>query len=56
MNRNSTIWLLIGLILGFYSLYVFSSAHEDSPWSVVSGIVLVLGSLVSFAMSLRAKS
>ena len=55
MNRNSTIWLLTALILGFYSVYVFSSARGDSPWPVVSGVVLVVGSIVSLAMSLRAK-
>lgn len=56
MNRNSTIWLLIALILGSYSVYVFSSAHGDSPWPVVSGVVLAVGSIVSLVMSVRSRS
>ncbi|HKU11341.1 MAG TPA: hypothetical protein VJQ61_08950 [Sinomonas sp.] len=54
MNRNSVIWLLVALILGFYSVYIFSSARGDSPWAVVSGAVLVIGALVSLAMFVRA--
>jgi len=53
VKRNSIIWLLLALIFGFYSIYVFSSARDDSLWAIISGVVLVAGSLVSLWRYLR---
>lgn len=47
VKRNPAIWLLLTLIFGFYSIYIFSSANGDSLWAIVSGVVLVAASLVS---------
>ena len=54
MNRNSTIWLLLALIQGFYSLYIFYSGPHDSPWATITGVILGVGSLVSLGSFLRA--
>lgn len=53
MKRNSIIWLLLALIFGFYSIYIFSSARDDSIWAIISGVALVAGSLVSLWKFLR---
>jgi hypothetical protein len=53
VKRNPTIWLLLTLILGFYSTYIFSSTHGDSLWAIVSGVVLVAASLASLWKFLR---
>lgn len=47
MKSNSIIWLLLALIFGFYSAYIFSAIQGDSPWGIVSGVVLVVASLIS---------
>jgi hypothetical protein len=48
LKRNSaTIWLLLALILGSYSIYIFSSTRGESTWGIVSGIVLVVAALVA---------
>lgn len=53
MKRNPAIWLLLTLIFGFYSIYIFSSAPGDSLWATVSGVVLVAASLASLWKFLR---
>jgi uncharacterized membrane protein HdeD (DUF308 family) len=53
VKRNSIIWLLLALIFGFYSIYIFSSTRDDSWWTIVSGVVLVAASLVSLWKFLR---
>lgn len=53
MKRNPAIWLLLTLIFGFYSIYIFSSARPDSLWAIVSGVVLVAASLASLWKFLR---
>ncbi|MDR6508584.1 hypothetical protein J2805_004301 [Arthrobacter oryzae] len=54
MKRNSaTIWLLLALILGSYSIYIFSSTRGESTWGIVSGIVLVVAALVALLKFLR---
>lgn len=46
MKSNSITWLLLTLIYGCYSLYLFSSTRTDS-WYIISGVVLAAGSVVS---------
>ncbi|GAA4025095.1 hypothetical protein GCM10023063_01730 [Arthrobacter methylotrophus] len=53
MKSNSIIWLLLALIFGFYSVYIFSTIRNDSPWGIVSGVALVVGSLVSLGKFVR---
>lgn len=53
MKRNPAIWLLLTLIFGFYSIYIFSSTRGDSLWAIVSGVVLVAASLASLWKFLR---
>ncbi|MHC6222362.1 hypothetical protein [Arthrobacter sp. MMS24-S77] len=53
MKRNPAVWLLLTLILGFYSIYIFSSMRGDSWWAIVSGVVLVVASLASLWKFLR---
>ncbi|MFH5878820.1 hypothetical protein [Arthrobacter sp. NA-172] len=48
MKHNSIIWLLLSLVFGFYSAYICSAVRGDPPWSIVSGVVLVAASLMSF--------
>jgi hypothetical protein len=52
VKSNSIIWLLLALIFGFYSIYIFSST-DDSLWAITSGVVLAAGSLVSLWKYLR---
>ncbi|MEV8150581.1 hypothetical protein AB0O52_20855 [Arthrobacter sp. NPDC080073] len=47
MKSNAIIWLLLALIFGLYSAYIFSTIHRESPWSIISGVVLVMASLIS---------
>ncbi|GAB2712722.1 hypothetical protein GCM10027038_08310 [Arthrobacter bambusae] len=47
MKSNPIIWLLLALVFGFYSAYIFSTIRGDSPWSIVSAVVLGAASLFS---------
>ncbi|MEW1823507.1 hypothetical protein AB0323_22315 [Arthrobacter sp. NPDC080031] len=36
MKSNAIIWLLLALIFGLYSAYIFSTIQRESPWSIIS--------------------
>ena len=53
VKSNSIVWLLLALIFGFYSIYIFSSTRADSLLTIISGVVLVAASLISLWKFLR---
>jgi type VI protein secretion system component VasK len=53
VKRTSISWLLLALIFGFYSIYVFSFTRDDSLRAIVSGVILAAASLVSLWKFLR---
>ncbi|MGF6834169.1 membrane protein implicated in regulation of membrane protease activity [Paenarthrobacter sp. TE4293] len=46
MNRKPLIWLLLALVLAAYAVSIFVSNPGQSPWSVISGIIVAVASLV----------
>ncbi|MFF1831797.1 hypothetical protein [Paenarthrobacter sp. NPDC058040] len=52
MNQKSLVWLLLALILAFYSLYLFLSNGSDTAWLIFTGTICVVGSGVSFWRSM----
>ncbi|MFI2564128.1 hypothetical protein ACIPY3_18310 [Paenarthrobacter sp. NPDC089714] len=52
MNQKSLVWLLLALILAFYSLYVFLSNGSETAWPIVTGTICAVGAGVSFWRSM----
>ncbi|NQD86679.1 hypothetical protein HP499_02485 [Paenarthrobacter sp. CM16] len=46
MNRKPLIWLLLALVLAAYALSILLSSPGQSPWSMISGIIIGAASLV----------
>ncbi|WP_175538644.1 MULTISPECIES: hypothetical protein [unclassified Arthrobacter] len=46
MNRKPLVWLLLALVLAAYAVSIFISSSGQSPWSMVSGIIVAAASLV----------
>ncbi|MDR6989612.1 membrane protein implicated in regulation of membrane protease activity [Paenarthrobacter nitroguajacolicus] len=46
MNRKPLIWLLLALVLAAYAVSIFVSNPGQSPWSLISGIIVAAASLV----------
>ncbi|MDR6435024.1 Flp pilus assembly protein TadB [Paenarthrobacter nicotinovorans] len=46
MNRKPLIWLLLALVLAAYSVSIFVTGTGQSPWSVLSGVIIGAASLV----------
>ena len=53
MKSNSINWLLLALIFASYAIYTLCSARDGSAWGVVSGVVLIVASLVSLGKFVR---
>ncbi|GAT87912.1 hypothetical protein CVCC1112_2571 [Paenarthrobacter nicotinovorans] len=41
-------WLILAMILGFYSLYVFISGASDSVWSLITGVLCALAACTAY--------
>jgi len=52
MNQRFLVWLMLALILGFYSIYVFTSGSNSSVWPIVSGVICALGACAAFWRSM----
>lgn len=48
MSNKSLSWLILALVLTFYSLYVFISNGSGSVWSLITGIICALGACSAF--------
>ncbi|MFF2841366.1 hypothetical protein [Paenarthrobacter sp. NPDC057981] len=48
MSNKSMSWLILAMVLGFYSLYVFISGANDSVWSLITGVVCALAACTAY--------
>ncbi|MDI2034724.1 hypothetical protein [Paenarthrobacter nitroguajacolicus] len=55
MNQRFLVWLMLALILGFYSVYVFTSGGSESVWPVVSGVICAVAACLAFWRSMRER-
>ena len=48
MSNKSMSWLILAMVLGFYSLYIFISGASDSVWSLTTGVVFALAASTAY--------
>lgn len=46
MNVKPITWLLLALTMASYAAYIFLSSGSESVWSLISGIIIAVASLV----------
>ncbi|MEJ1114231.1 hypothetical protein WBN73_07300 [Paenarthrobacter sp. CCNWLY172] len=46
MNRKPLLWLLLALVLAAYAVSIFVSNPGQSPWSIITGIIMSAASVV----------